>query len=250
MIHYWYRYVLLVAAFVGVLCCGEKTSAQSQYVDSFYVSFVEKTEMHPYFGIGYEKGFSVNGIEGDTLILVRNKLYIFNIQSTYSETYFQFYSIPIGGTQGVINDQMVEKYKTSEGLWIVMPTEETIDTVYYASADVPWTGGTILIVDSLPTSVDEEHKHIATGKSRAVPNPCTDATTIRFSLERAATVEMELFDQLGRSVERQDPSWYESGDQAMVILTRDLVPGVYNYRITANGGDKPQILTGQLHVLR
>ena len=70
------------------------------------------------------------------------------------------------------------------------------------------------------------------------PNPFRAATTIRFDLPAGAMVRLEVFDVLGRRIERLASHWYPPGYHAVEWDQRDgrgkqIGPGVYFYRIEA-----------------
>ena len=224
--------------------------AQTQFADSFYVSVVEKTPAHPYYGIGFDSGYAVNDIEGDTLVLVRDSLYVFNVREAYRKLTMHVYTIPIGGTQGVYDDEIVEQKFITQGIWYVQPSDEDPDTVYYASSEEPWAGGVVVIVDSLPTSSVEEQRSVKAAESRAVPNPSAGMTQIVFTLDVAAVVRFEVFDQLGRRVYSRETVHMEAGDQSFDINAGELQPGLYHYRILATSKEEEKVMTGHLHVVR
>ena len=242
---------LLVLTALGVAITITTLQAQQSRVDTFKVTVVDKTPAHPYYGIGSSRGCAVNGIEGDTLIVVRDSLYVFNVREPEREFYFQFYTIPIGGTQGVYDGDFIKQQDITRGIWTVRASRETRDTLYYASPEEPWVGGTILVVDSLPTSsVAEERRVLTTGESRAVPNPCTDGTELRFASAEGGRVSVELVDLLGRRVLHREESSVPSGEQSLRIGTEGMESGLYHYRITITGSEEEQIITGQLRVLK
>ena len=241
---------LLVLTALGVAITITTLQAQQSRIDTFKVTVVQKTSAHPYFGVGSTLGYAVNGVEGDTLILARDSLYVFDLKEVSDDYSFDFYSIPIGGTQGFY-DEIIEKKFTPQRIWHIRAERQTPDTVYYASTDQPWMGSVMLIVDSLPTSsVAEERRVLTTGESRAVPNPCTDGTELRFASAEGGRVSVELVDLLGRRVLHREERYVGSGEQSLRIGTEGIESGLYHYRITITGSEEEQIITGQLRVLK
>ncbi|MCB0713888.1 MAG: hypothetical protein KDD67_16295 [Ignavibacteriae bacterium] len=237
--------------FIGCVATSETLQAQQSTVDTFHITVVEKTPAHPLFGIGSARGYAVNGVEGDTLIVVRNKLYVFDVSVADKELSFSFYTEPIGGTKDFYNSEFIESANGSGSIRNVRADKTTRDTVYYASTDEPWVGGTILVVDSLPTSnVTERRQSMLAGESRAIPNPCVERATIEFSLEHPSVVSLELVDLLGRRVIFHAGGAMESGERGISIDTERIESGLYHYRVIAVSEDREEVLTGRLQVLK
>ena len=69
--------------------------------------------------------------------------------------------------------------------------------------------------------------------SQNYPNPFNPSTKIRFSIKKTETVELRVFDILGKEISIMKfgilkPGYYESGFNA-----EELPSGIYFYRITA-----------------
>ena len=60
---------------VLLYCVTSSVTASAQYsvVDTFRFRVMEKTPAHPLYGVGDETGFSVNGVEGGTIYMVRDR---------------------------------------------------------------------------------------------------------------------------------------------------------------------------------
>jgi hypothetical protein len=63
------------------------------------------------------------------------------------------------------------------------------------------------------------------------PNPFRFGTTVRFALPRAAEVELEVFDLMGRRVSRISGGKMEAGPQQIGVVASDWRAGVYLYRL-------------------
>lgn len=77
------------------------------------------------------------------------------------------------------------------------------------------------------------------------PNPFTEATTLRVTLESAQPVSVDIFDVAGRRVDTIDAGVLSAGDNEIRWTARDrdglrLRSGVYFYRVTTPGGTMTQ----------
>lgn len=67
------------------------------------------------------------------------------------------------------------------------------------------------------------------------PNPFNPATTIRFQLQKAAFIKLEIFDALGRKVETLLEEKKGSGIQAVKLDASSYSSGIYYYMLTIDG---------------
>lgn len=82
----------------------------------------------------------------------------------------------------------------------------------------------------------------------AVPNPFNPTTTVAFSLARAGSVDLGMFDLTGKRVGTVASGWYEAGThralwRALDETGRALPSGVYLYRLQACGQTEARCLT-------
>ena len=241
----------LLTSLVLTLIVATSLTAQVPH-DTVFVTVVEKTEAHPYYGMGFELGLAVNGVEGATIHLVRDSFYVFNVREVQRNAEIvsmNFYTIPIGGANNYYN-QIIEQQFLHEGIWHVRPPKGTPDTLYYGSPNKPYVGGVVIIHDSVaPASVD--NKRITTLlASRAVPNPFSSQTQLRFSLAVPSRVRLEVFDVLGRTVLTESVGIIEEGEQSLTVNGQELVGGIYHYRIIASTNGEDHVMTGTFQVLR
>ncbi len=75
------------------------------------------------------------------------------------------------------------------------------------------------------------------------PNPFRGATTIGFELPRAGAVSIDLIDVNGRLVRRLLDRRMAEGRHELELSGEGLVPGVYFYRLTANGHEETRRLS-------
>jgi hypothetical protein len=68
---------------------------------------------------------------------------------------------------------------------------------------------------------------------QSAPNPASDRVEIRYALDRAASVRLELYDASGVLVKVVDAGDRSNGEHHAVVDVRDLPSGVYHYRLAA-----------------
>lgn len=226
--------------------------ANGQYADTFHVTVADKTPEHPYYNQGYHQGYVVNGLQSPTITLVRDSLYLFNTDDVPNDLVFDFYTIPIGGGEGFYRHH-VEKHEVSKGLWTIKADEDDPDTLYYACMEQAWMGGTILIVDSITSSVEESRVaasvDILSG-SHVYPNPFAGTAEVRFVLDARAEVRVEVADVLGQVVQVHQEGSREAGNASIVLEATGLAPGVYFYRVEALQERKRSVATGTMQIVR
>ena len=74
------------------------------------------------------------------------------------------------------------------------------------------------------------------------PNPFKTATTIRYSLDAAAEVNVSVFDQRGRLLNNLTDGVQDAGEYELRFEGTDLPPGLYFARISLDQGREVQIL--------
>ncbi|GAB5520523.1 MAG: hypothetical protein RhofKO_27740 [Rhodothermales bacterium] len=80
----------------------------------------------------------------------------------------------------------------------------------------------------------------------AYPNPLHERTTLAFSLPTAQSVQVQVFDVLGRAVATVADGWHAAGEHTAAWHALDAAPGTYLARLTATDG---RTLTQPLVVL-
>ena len=106
--------------------------------------------------------------------------------------------------------------------------------------------------EALPTSTDEVAEvPLRFSLQGNYPNPFNPTTTIVFDLPEAASVRLEVFDLLGRSVLALPARQLQTGAaQTIQIDAGALTSGVYFYRITASTDAKTLVDTGRMLLLK
>ncbi|MBO6779294.1 MAG: T9SS type A sorting domain-containing protein [Rhodothermales bacterium] len=95
----------------------------------------------------------------------------------------------------------------------------------------------------LATSVDDPATPVAFQLDQNYPNPFNPQTLIAWSLPAPATVELEVFDALGRRVATLASGPFAAGDHEVTWLADGLPGGVYLYRLTAGSASVTRAMT-------
>jgi hypothetical protein len=89
------------------------------------------------------------------------------------------------------------------------------------------------ITKSVLSSEEESESPNTIQLKQNYPNPFNPSTTIEFELNRAAEVQLEVFDATGRRVARLTEGFKSSGRHSLEFDATGLASGVYVYRLTA-----------------
>ena len=216
-----------------------------QTADTFKFTIADKTPEHPNFGVGHTQGFLVNGSQGDTLVILRNQDYALDYRGL--DNWALIYTIPIGGTMGDYFDEVVRDGPGGNQK-VLRVTDRDPDTLYYASQSFPWMGSTIIIVDSLTTSVDASRTVVTYASSTVYPNPFYDRATIAVSTNHTGLARLEVVDLSGRTVRTQQQSFGGSPDTEVHFDRGDLPAGTYIYRLVSVGGNEQPMTSGTLQI--
>ena len=130
----------------------------------------------------------------------------------------------IAGTIGqpVIGAAISASHRTSFGFW--------------------YDGGSISTdVERLPSAAP-----VSIVLEQNFPNPAVTVTTIRFSIPAAAVVRLDVTDAMGRTVRRIADGTLDGGSYKTDISVRDLMTGMYFFRIDVGG----EVATRKFVVLR
>lgn len=94
----------------------------------------------------------------------------------------------------------------------------------------------VLFGDSVSTSADDFIKYRGLEIYPATPNPANEYTVLNFGLDQDEEVKISIFDSQGKRLRDLNAGRKNAGRNQEEILTYDLSPGTYFYRIgTVNG---------------
>jgi hypothetical protein len=120
-------------------------------IGSFYnIDVTPKTAAHPFFAQGNVNGYSVNGIEGRALTLVRGVTYTFNVNATGFPFIISTDSIAGNYTGEVLSGVTGSRVQT--GFLTFTPNNTHPSLLYYASGTGTLMGYRLNIVDGLSST--------------------------------------------------------------------------------------------------
>lgn len=232
------------------LITSDAAAQQRSVVDTFTFSIVPKTEAHPYFGIGHDFGYAVNGVESPTLYLLRDSLYSIHYDTLDVLDIPQFYTKPIGGGRDFYPEVRISDDRKSQMYFIRMESDMP-DTLYYASGAEPWMGGTVIAVDSLPSSVHANGRRAQSSPvvlSSITPNPVQNYGVISFAAPHVTSLQVQIVDVAGRVI--RDWSYRpSSGSEVSIPIDREGLPsGVYFYRVLDPRAGGTLLTSGTLQI--
>ena len=116
------------------------------------VTYQAKTSSHPYFGSGSSNGFSLDGTQGKSIVLLRGYTYYFNLahaSNTINSIYISTSSSG-GGSEYSTGVSATGAIGTDYVLTFTVP-HNAPDTLYYWGSAEAYVGGVITVSDVGPT---------------------------------------------------------------------------------------------------
>jgi hypothetical protein len=177
----------------------------------------------------WDDGTHGDEVAGDSIYTIQ---YQFNVDS--NDVVGQEFKFGIGGgdNEGGYGNNHIENIDDSQSTFTMDAQFGSIDPVFYAAWDfdtqTPVTGVERL-TDEMPTEYALEQNY---------PNPFNPSTRIQYSLVRAQTVKLTVYNVLGREIatlvnEKQKPGVYNVTWDGTDMTGRQVSAGVYFYRIQA-----------------
>lgn len=124
---------------------AEKVEPLPTDPNTFLITVKDKTPDHPNYGKGNKKGFYVNNVPGDDIVLRRGETYTFRVQTSVKHDFYISRS-PIGWGSGVYIHG-VSGHFTYDGDVTLNVDENTPDTLYYQCRNHKNMGGRIIVVN-------------------------------------------------------------------------------------------------------
>ncbi|MEM6783098.1 MAG: hypothetical protein AAF624_05115 [Bacteroidota bacterium] len=226
-----YRSALV--AFALLLLVPIVPQAQAQDVTTFTVVVERKTSAHPYSGQGHPDGYVIDGVEANEVTLVRGQTYVFQLQNVSAIHPF-YLSTSATGAGAQFYDDGVQNNGVSgnEAVTFTVPMSAP-DELWYQCVIHAFMGWRMNIVN--PTTTDDDALPGAVTLAPAFPNPFADATALSLQLDRAAAIQAEAFDRLGRRVAVLYDGTLTTGTHTLRFDGAALPNGAYVIRVVADG---------------
>ncbi len=110
----------------------------------FTVTVDKKNSTHPYYRIGSERGFFVNGTAGGPIMMIRGQRYIFDITAPGSTFY-----LTTSDRGGVGFPELITIFPpTQNGRILYVPSADVPTNLHYQSGNQEYMGGVALIFDN------------------------------------------------------------------------------------------------------
>ena len=113
--------------------------------DTYLITIGQKDKTHPFYGVGDERGFSVNGVQGNYIIARRNHPVTFRVRTSAMHDFY--ISTSEKGWGAAAYRAGVSGQFTYKGDVSLTPNLNTPDVLYYACRNHNSMGGKIVIVD-------------------------------------------------------------------------------------------------------
>ncbi|MEW5755241.1 MAG: hypothetical protein AB1810_02960 [Pseudomonadota bacterium] len=123
---------------------GVNSSAQ-QDGRRFVISVGAKDSSHPFFGVGDSMGFSINGVQGGEIVLVRGEQYILQVNST--PLHDVYLSGDKMGWGAAVIEEGVQGNFIYEGQIVFTPGPSTPDVIYYQCQNHKAMGSRIFVIN-------------------------------------------------------------------------------------------------------
>ena len=146
--------------------------------------------------------------------------------------------VPYSDLDAALETAGVQMGETFNGYWTVRATAGGLSTL----AEAPFS---LQIVRGVVTSIDEPGMEIPTALElrQNFPNPFNPTTTISFGLPESGSVQVIVYDMMGREVSRVVDGTMSAGWHQVQWDASQLASGTYIYRIQAAGQVQTRVMT-------
>lgn len=129
----------------------------------------------------------------------------------------------------------------------ILVADGVLDLGWVATVDQPFVNAIEVTGQEVTTSQVAQPSGVVVGTP--TPNPAASRTTLALDVARASTVDVSLYDLLGRRVRVLSTSVAAGSGQAVLNL-EGVAPGVYAYRVRVADGEGTMASSGMLTVIR
>jgi hypothetical protein len=234
------HHVLFACIALVALLTSATASAQVAEADTFFVTLTLKTPAHPWYGVGRnDSGYSVNGVEGKELTLVRGQAYVFQMVNIPWAHGVYLTTSARGEGESPWSQGVKGESAYGNRVMTFTPPPATPDILYYQSVLDIYMGGKINIVDSLTSLVTSEGD-IGRFRGQVIaatyPNPCNGAVTVRLRAAVSGDVVVTFVDPIGREFLRRAETLVAEVEHRVVVSTAELPTGLYHYTVAGHEG--------------
>lgn len=158
---------------------AEPEQPESPFI--FNVRTATKDQTHAYYGVGHRMGFTVNGVQGKPLVLVRGKTYTFRVDAGIQHDFYL--STSEVGWGGATYTDGVSGQFIYEGVVTFTPGPNAPDLLYYQCRNHKNMGGPIYVVDEGQENTPIEE--LAAARGAAAPTGTARSATPQASTSEA-----------------------------------------------------------------
>ena len=149
----------------------------------------------------------------------------------------------VSGTAGVLPSAMTAGSTYTATLSASIPSGDNINFMHCIVMLVDNATGHVLNTQNADLTLGVANVNSGVEGVNVYPNPAVDAATVRFDLQSASKVSVEIADVAGRVVSVVPSADFASGANHISISTSDLAAGVYNVKVITENGVSTQKLT-------
>lgn len=211
-----------------LLACLVLLLPPAALAQTFTVEVVSKTEAHPYFGQGHPDGYSIDGVQGAELTLLRGQTYTFQMDGVPSLHPFYLSTSATGGgadpwTEGVTGAPATGNATITFAVPLDAPAE-----LWYQCNFHPFMGYRLVIEDATNTPPPPDARAL---RLEVIHNPAA-APALAVTTDDADPVRVRVYDVRGRVVARLYDGPLAPGVEYRFRVP-GLAPGAYFVRVTA-----------------
>lgn len=167
---------------------------------------------------------------------------------TFGKSTATAFNSPLSATFGEMSNELMVLYAASDAYLLTDPenylTHDEFfpdEHVWLEPADVAQGKDTVVeaaldwILGRQSTGVEDVTQQDELQLFPAYPNPWRDQGTISFEIPKAASVQLVIYDVLGRHVATLEDRFLEAGYHSVEIDRARLRPGIYFYKLMSQG---------------
>lgn len=209
-----------------------------EYTISIYAEF-DGTSLGEHIlsrsGTAEYKGFHTVDLDASIEMTLGSSFYVYLSLSDGGHPYDRTSEVPV--LLGADTRVVVESSASPEESYY-MTAKGWEDFYYYDDPSTYQNTGNFCIKALsvyLPTGIGEDNTEIKFELLQNMPNPFSNSTSIHFSLEKTADVQLYILDMSGRMISTLVDGQLQSGEHAITWDAGDTENGMYLYKLMVNG---------------